>query len=558
MTRRWLLLSLALIGCIRSTIDPDAVRQRVDELNQGAVQVSNVRANGIIQSGFLVGTATAGADSVRVSFDGAGSFAATFTGGGYWKAALPLPASGIVWQENSLHTALVTATASGNLVGALTIQFRKGPNHDISGDGYEDLVVGGSSASGKVYVFYSQGTTGIPSANDTGAQRILNGSSMDNLGSAVAMGDVNGDGYADLAIGAVGVSSNHGACYLYLSQGTGGIGTSAQTVLTGPLSVANFGSAVLLGDITGDGYADLVAGAYSMSSNLGAAYVFHSQGSNGIASGAYSTANTTLTGSASGGFFGNSAALGDANGDGYIDVVVGAYGAASSQGRAYIFHSRGPAGIASQNDTSASAILSGIAAGESFAYALAFGDANGDGYADLAAGAYSAGTGGKAYVFYAQGGAGIGNAASANATFTGMTASGQFGVALAFGDVDGDGFADLAVGAANAASNMGATFVFHAQGSSGFASLNDSAANAQLTGTITSGYFGSRLRLGDVDGDGFSDLAVGAFGANSSQGKAYIFRSRGASGIQSVSDTAATSVFTGTSGITSFGVAIAN
>lgn len=558
MSRHWLLLSLTFFGCIKSTIDPDAIRQRIDEMNQGAVRVSNVRDNGKIQSGFLVGTSAAGADSVRVSFDGGSSFAATMTGGGNWKAALPSPALGVVWQENSVHTALVTSTASGNLVGAQTLQFRKGANHDINGDGYEDLAIGAVSAAGKVYVYYSQGTTGIPSANDTGAQRILSGSSMDNLGSAVALGDVNGDGYADLAVGAVGVSSNQGACYIYLSQGSAGIGASAQTVLTGPLSVANFGSSALLGDITGDGYADLAVGAYSMSSNLGAAYVFHSQGTAGVASGAYSSANTTLTGSAANGYFGKSAALGDANGDGYVDLVVGAYGAASSQGKAYIFHSRGAAGIASQADTAATAIVSGLAAGEAFAYSLAFGDANGDGYADLAAGAYNAGMGGRAYVFFAQGGSGIVNGANANATFSGTSTGGFFGAAVTLGDVNGDGYADLAVGAEYAASNMGMAYVFHALGSSGFSSASDTAAATQLTGTIASGYFGSYLGFGDIDGDGFSDLAVGAFGANSSQGKAYIFRSRGSAGVQSVSDISATSIFTGTSGVTSFGSAIAN
>jgi hypothetical protein len=80
---------------------------------------------------------------------------------------------------------------------------------------------------------------------------------------------------------------------------------------------------VALGDVNGDGYADVVVGAYYANMLAGAAYVFQSAGAAGVPSGAYnSSANTTLTGAASS-YFGYSVALGDVNGDGYADVVNG-------------------------------------------------------------------------------------------------------------------------------------------------------------------------------------------------------------------------------------------
>ena len=151
--------------------------------------------------------------------------------------------------------------------------------------------------------------------------------------SVATAGDVNGDGYADVLVGARIDGDTSGQALLYLG-GASGLATPAATTLTGEEQDSYFGESVApAGDVNGDGYADVVVGAWGYASQTGRAYVYL-----GGASGLATPAATTLTGVAAGDRFGYSVApAGDVNGDGYADVVVGAWGDSSNTGRAYVY-----------------------------------------------------------------------------------------------------------------------------------------------------------------------------------------------------------------------------
>jgi hypothetical protein len=375
---------------------------------------------------------------------------------------------------------------------------------DVNGDGYADLVVG-ASASNTAYV-YLGGATGLATTPAT-----LAGPAGSRFGQSVASaGDVNGDGYADLVVGAFGSNT----AYVYLGGATG-VATTP-TTLTGPAGSSYFGYSVAsAGDVNGDGYADVVVGA----SVSNAAYVYLG-GATGLA-----TTPTTLTGPAgSGAFSASVASAGDVNGDGYADLIVGAFISNS----AYVYLG-GATGLATTPIT-----LTGPAESQIFGRSVASaGDVNRDGYADLIVGANGSNT---AYV-YLGGATGL---SSTPTTLTRPVGSAGFGESVASaGDVNGDGYADVVVGAGG--SN---TAYVYLGGATGLATTPTT-----LRGPAGSSYFGlSVASAGDVNRDGYADLVVGAFGSNT----AYVYLG-GATGLATTPTT-----LTGPAGSTSFGRSVAS
>ena len=131
---------------------------------------------------------------------------------------------------------------------------------DLNGDGFYDLVVGAPGhGGGKVYVYYGS-ATGLGAAGWTASGQYA----RDAFGSAVGTaGDVNRDGYDDLVVGAGGYPDGgaYGRVYLYHGAADG-LGTTASWVAGGPSAGQRFGAAVATaGDVNADGYADVVIGA---------------------------------------------------------------------------------------------------------------------------------------------------------------------------------------------------------------------------------------------------------------------------------------------------------
>jgi len=373
----------------------------------------------------------------------------------------------------------------------------------------------------------------------------------DYFGHAVALvGDVNGDGYGDLLVGApwsdegmeagrpryarwarallrrVGVplhGARVGAAYLY-PGGAGGPAPNPAWTLLGKVEGDALGSVVAgVGDLNGDGFADFAIGIPGHDTRLrneGAVAVYF-----GRPGPLPSEPDLFLVGRSRDESFGSAIAGGDFNGDGYADLVVGAPGSYLGEvnaGAVFVYYG-GPAGPASRPET----VLVGKTFDGLFGSAVAaVGDVNGDGYGDLLVGAYEGVADpratGAAYLYY---GGPRGLATAPALMLRGQGWGDQFGAALAaLGDVDGDGFADFAVGAPKndeAGEDAGAVYVYH-----GGPRGPLSEPRTRLLGPGPGSQFGTTLAgIGDLDGDGHADLLVGAFAAGGAEeGAVFLYR----------------------------------
>ena len=510
---------------------------------------------------------------------------------------------------------------------------------DVNGDGYDDLIIGADwadpngSRSGETYIVYggasAPGTGGKLdlSALDGRNGFILNG--IDRLdrsgGSVSSAGDVNGDGYDDLIIGADWADPNgsrSGETYIVYggasAPGTGGkLDLSALDgtngfILNGIDADDRFGRSVSsAGDVNGDGYDDLIIGAYGGDPNedsaAGEIYVIYggpsAPGTNGVLdlSALSGTNGFTLTGIDGSDQSGRSvSSAGDVNGDGYDDLIIGAREADpnedSNAGETYVVYGGASApGTGGELDLSAldgtnGFILNGIDEYDRSGFSVSSaGDVNGDGYDDLIIGAYRADPGGdsdagETYVIY--GGA---SAPGTDGVLDLSTLDGRNGLILngidgsdfsgasvsSAGDVNGDGYDDLIIGAwggdPNGDNNAGETYVVYggasAPGTGGRFNLSalDGTNGFILNGIDEEDRSGfSVSSAGDVNGDGYDDLIIGAYGGDpnedSGAGETYVIYGR-ATGTESLvpvtaSGTAAADNFTGNAGADSF-IAIA-
>ncbi|MFK8083524.1 MAG: hypothetical protein AB8B97_24855, partial [Granulosicoccus sp.] len=401
---------------------------------------------------------------------------------------------------------------------------------DVNGDGVDDLIIGarfadpnGNRSAGESYVvFGGSGVVSTPSFDlstlDGSNGFVVNGNDVsDNSGGSVsAAGDVNGDGVDDLIIGALNADSN------------GNRSAGESNVVFGSSLVGNNGSL-----------------------NLGSL-----DGSNGF----------VLNGIEASNFSGVSvSAAGDINGDGVGDLIIGASSADpngnSDAGESYVvFGSNGLGSSGSLNLSSLNGstgfVLNGIEAGDRSGFSVsAAGDINDDGVDDLIIGARSAdpnskSDAGESYVVF--GGSGVGSAGSLELSLL----DGSNGFALnginedddsgrsvsSVGDINDDGVDDLIIGARDADPNgnsrAGESYVVFGGsgvGSSGSLELDglDGSNGFVLNGVDEDDFSGiSVSTVGDINGDGVSDVIIGARRAdpnnNIDSGESYVvFGGRG-------------------------------
>jgi hypothetical protein len=294
-------------------------------------------------------------------------------------------------------------------------------------------------------------------------------------------------------------------------------------------------SVAAAGDVDGDGFADLLIGASDADSgglNAGAAYLLRGRAS--LSSGSLSAADVRYDGSVHTGRAGHAVAgAGDVDGDGLDDLLIGApYVTAVGlhEGRVYLMLDALAAPVISVLD--AEAAYSGghrDCAGSSVAGA---GDVDGDGFADLLIGAeesnLAASMAGAAYLVLGSAAPADRALSSADATFLGVAASDQAGSSVAgAGDTDGDGFPDLLIGARGSDSaDTDAGEAYLVLGGTGIAGGSLSLADFAFWGEGGSDGAGFAVAgAGDVDGDGLDDLLVGAPGASATTpfaGAAYL------------------------------------
>ncbi len=416
---------------------------------------------------------------------------------------------------------------------------RVSPAGDVNGDGLSDVLAGeqsytnGQSSEGRVSIFLGVGSPPSFGANWTTTQAVIDNP---NLGWSVASaGDVNGDGYDDVLVGSptwydwltVG-SSNNGLILLFYGHSTG-LSPSYDWYTFGANNDQLGAAVASAGDVNGDGYGDFIIGAHTWNGNTGQARLWY-----GSALGPNNAPNVTLSGFSAGGYFGAAVACaGDVNGDGYPDVIVGApYGVNPSapltaEGRAYVY-TGGPGGLSTTPIWSTSGGQANAHLGTSVAGA---GDINGDSYGDIVIGTPEADNTDRFGNTTVDAGRVLVTFGSATGPYlnTGLSVftGWRMGASVAgAGDVNGDGYSDIIVGAPSATNtqpNEGAARVYGG-GPTGVAST----LWLQYGGEAFGGYGSSVSSAGDVDGDGLSDVLVGAVfqdqGGPQDQGRAYVYR----------------------------------